>query len=50
MLAGTPGHGKTLIGRQLQHMLGVPYHFEDCTKVFHIVALLGAPGKMASCR
>jgi ATP-dependent protease Clp ATPase subunit len=45
MLAGPPGHGKTLIGQQLQHMLRVPYLFEDCSKLHHIADLLGSAGK-----
>lgn len=44
MLSGPPGHGKTLIGQQLQHMLDVPYLFEDCSKLNHISDLLGATG------
>lgn len=44
MVAGPPGHGKTLLAQQLQHMLGVPYLFEDCSKLHHIVDLLGATG------
>jgi len=44
VLSGPPGHGKTLIGQQLQHMLDVPYLFEDCSKLNHISDLLGATG------
>eukprot|EP00775_Hariotina_reticulata_P006799 gene6799-7015_t len=46
LLAGPPGHGKTLMGQSMPRMLGdIPYHFEDCSKLDHVIDLLGATGK-----
>ena len=41
---GPPGHGKTLIGRHMQRIFGeASYHFEDCSKLHHVINLWGAP-------
>jgi ATP-dependent Clp protease ATP-binding subunit ClpA len=43
-MPGPPGHGKTLIGRRMQHVFGEScYHFEDCSKIHHTINLWGAP-------
>jgi len=34
------------MGQSIQHMLGnVPYHYEDFSKLHHVIDLIGATGE-----